>query len=263
MAAISVPNKRSQASWKWGLRLGSLAAFAVGWEILGRSMNSLLMPTFSEMVVALVALLGRNELWQALWVSNQAMVIGFLASLIVGIPLGLIMGRWTQAEKFTDLYLNILLVTPISALIPLFIIALGLGLTSRVLVVFVFAFIYMTVNTRAGLRNIDPSLIEMARSFGANERQMWRKILLPAALPAMMTGVRVGLGRAINGMVIVELLLVAVGVGRLILRYQGDFKAELVYAVVFVVLVEAVLLMDLVKRVEKRLVHWISEAVVE
>lgn len=263
MAAISIPRRRSQAVWKWGLRLGSLTAFAVGWEILGRSMNSLLMPTFSEMAVALVALLGRQELWQALWVSNQAMVIGFLASLIVGIPLGLIMGRWTQAEKFTDLYLNILLVTPVSALIPLFIIALGLGLTSRVLVVFVFTFIYMTVNTRAGLRNIDPGLIEMARSFGANERQMWRKVLLPAALPAMMTGVRVGLGRAINGMVIVELLLVAVGVGRLVLRYQGDFRADLVYAVVFVVLVEAVALMDLVKRLEKRLVHWIAEVVVE
>jgi NitT/TauT family transport system permease protein len=263
MAAISVRNRRSQEVWKWGLRCASLATLALVWEVLGRTMNSLLMPSFSEAMLALVDLIGTPQLWQALWVSNQAMLVGFAASVLVGIPLGLIMGRWPRIEKFADLYLDVLLVTPVSALIPLFIIALGLGLTSRVMVVFVFAFIYITVNTRAGLRNADPSLIEMARSFGANERQLWRNILLPGALPAMMTGIRVGLGRAINGMVIVELLLIAVGVGRLILRFQGRFEAGSVYAVVFVVLVEAVILMDLVRRLEQRLVHWTTEVVVE
>ncbi len=260
---MSIGNKRSQAWWKWGLRLGSLAAFAICWEILARSLNSLLLPTFSDTMAALVKLLGTVELWQAMWISNQALIVGFLASVLIGIPLGLLMGRWQQAEKFADLYVNVLLVTPVSALIPLFIIALGLGLASRVLVVFTFALIYIIVNTRAGLRNIDPGLIEMAHSFGAREGQLWRKILLPGALPAMMTGVRVGLGRAITGMVIVELLLVSVGVGRLILRYQGDFDSDFVYAVVLIVLVEAVLLMDLVKRLEKRLVPWESEVVVE
>jgi len=255
--------RRSQLLWMWGLRLSSLVLLAGVWEYLGRALDSLLLPTFAETMRALVVLLASPEVWRSLWVSNQAMLIGYAASLLVGIPLGLIVGRWQQAEKFTDIYLNILLVTPVSALIPLFIIALGLGLASRVLVVFVFAFIYITVNTRAGLRNVDPNLLEMAHSFGATERQLWQKILLPASLPAMMTGVRVGLGRAINGMIIVELLLVAVGVGRLILRYQGDFQAGKVYAVVLVVLVEAVVLMTLVRRVEKQLVHWITEVVVE
>ncbi|MFQ5855416.1 MAG: ABC transporter permease [Anaerolineae bacterium] len=263
MTTVSVENIHSQSLWKWGLRVGSLAAFATGWEVIGRTLDSLLLPTFSNTMVGLVHLLGTEELWRAVWLSNQAMLIGFLFSLLLGIPLGVLMGRWQEAETFADLYLNVLLVTPMSALIPLFIIALGLGLGSRVMVVFVFAVVIVTVNTRTGLRNINPDLIEMACSFGATERQLWRKILLPGALPAMMTGVRLGLGRAITGMVVVELLLVAVGVGRLILRFQGDFEPAFVYAVVFVVLAEAVLLMELVKRLEERLIPWESEVVVE
>lgn len=264
MTVANIQRKEtSQFFWKWGLRLGSLAVFAAIWEVIGRNINSLLMPTFLETIVALAHLLMTEALWQGLWLSNQAMLIGFAASVVVAIPLGLVMGRWQAAEKFTDLYLNVLLVTPVSALIPLFIIATGLGLLSRVLIVFVFAFVYMTVNTRTGLRTVDPGLIEMAHSFGATESQLWRKILIPAALPAIMTGVRVGLGRAINGMVIVELLLIAVGVGRLILNFQGDFEAGSVYAVVFVVVAEAVLLMELAKRVEKWLIPWESEVTVE
>lgn len=254
---------RSKSLTKWSIRIGSLAAFATIWEIIGRSLDSLLMPTFSDTMVAVVRLLVTKELWSAVWISNQAMFLGFLLALSLGIPLGILMGRWQQAEKFTDLYLNVLLVTPISALIPLFIIALGLGLESRVMVVFLFAFVIIVVNTRTGLRTNDPSLEEMASSFGATEIQLWRKILLPGALPAMMTGVRLGLGRAITGMIVVELLLVAVGVGRLILRFQGDFEASFVYAVIFVVIAEAVLLMETVKRVERWLLPWESEVVIE
>jgi ABC-type nitrate/sulfonate/bicarbonate transport system permease component len=255
--------KRFPTMSKWGLRIGSLVALAIIWEIIGQTLNSLLMPTFLETMEALFRLLGTKELWQAVWRSNQAMLIGFGASLLIGIPLGVLMGRWRQAEKFADLYLNILLVTPMAALIPIFIIAIGLNLGSRVMVVFVFAVVIVTVNSRVGLRNIDPNLVEMARSFGANEKQLWLKVLLPGALPAMMAGVRLGLGRSITGMVVVELLLFAVGVGRLILRFQGNFDAGAVYAVVFVVLAEAVLLMEFVKRVEKWLIPWESEVVVE
>ena len=79
---------------------------------------------------------------------------------------------------------------------------------------------------------VDPNLIEMATSFGATEREIWTKILLPGALPAIMTGIRLGLGRGVTGMVIVELLMVAVGIGNLILRFQGNFSADLLYAVV-------------------------------
>jgi NitT/TauT family transport system permease protein len=145
-------------------------------------------------------------------------------------------------------------------LIPVIILALGLGLASRVLVVFVFTFVFVVVNTRVGLRNVDPGLIEMAHSFGANERQMWLKVLLPGAMPAIMTGVRIGLGRAITGMVTVELLMIATGIGRLMLFFGDHFDSASLYGVVFVVVAEAVILMEVAKRVEQRLIRWKAEA---
>jgi NitT/TauT family transport system permease protein len=249
--------------WKWGLRLASLALVAVAWEYGARIIDSLLLPTFVEAMEALAKLIVAPELWNALWKSNQAMLIGFGAALVVGIPLGLLMGRMRRIEELSDVYLNLILVTPMAPIIPVVILALGLGLVPRSLIVFLFSFVFVVVNTRVGLRNVDSGLIEMARSFGAGERQLWQKVLLPGAFPAIMTGVRIGLGRAITGMVTVELLMVATGIGRLLLFYGDTFQAGYVYAVVFTVLLEAVLLMEVAKRVEKRLAPWNTESAVE
>jgi NitT/TauT family transport system permease protein len=238
---------------KWGLRLLSLTMFLVLWEGVGRSLDSLLLPTASETIATLLRLIRTGELWQALWLSNQALVMGYLAALVIAIPVGLATGRWRQFERPIDLYLNLLLVTPVSALIPLLIMAFGLGTVARAAVVFVYSAPIVAVNTRAGLRSIEPTLIDVAHSFMATEMQLWRKVLLPGALPATISGVRLGLARAISGMVAVELLLISVGLGRLILRYQADFEAASVYAVVLVVLAEAVLLIGSLRWLEKRL----------
>lgn len=252
----------SDAIWRWGLRLGSLALLAGVWEYTGRALHSMLMPTFVEAMAALSKLLFTAQLWNAIWLSNQAMLLGFVSSVALGIPLGLLMGRMRAFEELSDIYLNLILVMPMAPLIPVIILGLGLGLTARVVVVFIFTFVFIVVNTRVGLRNVDSGLIEMAHSFGASERQLWLKVLLPGALPAIMTGVRIGLGRAITGMVTVELLMIATGIGQLLLFFGDRFESGSLYAVVFVVLAEAVLLMEVAKRVETRLIRWRPEAAV-
>ena len=141
----------------------SLVVFACLWEVTARALGSLLMPTFTETMIATVRLLATPELWEALWVSNQAMVLGFALAVLIGIPAGFLMARWHAAEQFINPYLNILLVTPMSALIPIMIMATGLGIVTRVLIVFSFAVVVLVVNTRAGLRTVDPTWIEMAR----------------------------------------------------------------------------------------------------
>src|SRR5207247_5124591 len=187
-------------------------------------------PTFLGTARATVTLLASRELWDALLLSNQSLVLGFLISVGLGVPLGLAMGRFRATEQFTDVYVNILIVTPMAALIPLLLMSLGFTLASRVILVTLFAITMVIVNSRAGVRQVDVALLEMARSFGASEWQIWRRVLLPAALPAIMTGVRIGLGRAITGMVIVELLMVSVGIGNLILRLRGVFEYDRLYA---------------------------------
>ncbi|HEX7588218.1 MAG TPA: ABC transporter permease subunit [Anaerolineae bacterium] len=221
------------------------------------------MPTFTETMIATVRLLATPELWEALWVSNQAMVLGFALSVLIGIPAGFLMARWHAAEQFINPYLNILLVTPMSALIPIMIMATGLGIVTRVLIVFSFAVVVLVVNTRAGLRTVDPTWIEMARSFGASEWQLWRLILLRGSLPAILTGLRLAMARAISGMLFVELLLLALGLGRLILDFQGTFESANLYATVLVIVCEAVGLMQVFKWLEHRAAPWTGQVVVE
>lgn len=247
----------------WTYRLLALLVFGGIWEAYSRLADLLLIPTFSETALSVVALVVDSQYGtlNAFLLSNQALVIGFTIALTSGVALGLGAARFRSIEGFVDPYLNILLVTPMAALIPILIMALGFEITSRVLLVVVFAIPVIIVNSRAGVRQVDPNLIEMATSFGAKEREIWSKILLPGALPAIMTGIRLGLGRGITGMVIIELLMAAVGIGNMILRFQGQFRADLLYGTVVLVVIEALVLVSALRAIERRIAPWANQAV--
>jgi NitT/TauT family transport system permease protein len=245
--------------WEWRRithPLIALALFGGAWELFARQSDSLLIPSFGETLVSLVGLVISPALWYALAISNLALLLGFGLSLVTGIPLGFAIGRYRVLEGLVNPYLTIFLTVPIAGFIPLLLITLGIGLEARVAIVYMFAIVVLVANCRAGVRQVDPSLIEMARGFGASELQIWRRILLPASVPATMAGVRVSLGHAVTGMVVVELLLVAVGIGRLILELQSQFNASGVYASVVVVVVEAVLLISIAEWVGRRAAPW-------
>lgn len=245
--------------WEWRRitrPLLTLALFGGAWEVLARQRDSMLIPTFTETLGSLSALLVSPMLWQALAISNVALLLGFGLSLITGIPLGLAIGRYRILEGLVNPYLTIFLTVPIAGFVPLLLITLGIGLEARVSIVYMFAIVVLVANCRVGVRQVDTTLIEMARSFGASELTIWRRILLPASMPAVMAGVRVALGHAVTGMVVVELLLVAVGIGRLILQLQSEFDAAGVYASVVVVVVEAVLLISAAEWVGRRAAPW-------
>jgi NitT/TauT family transport system permease protein len=235
------------------MRVGTLILITAAWEGLARGVGSLMFPSAMATLVALARLAHDGELWRALWTSNQALLLGYLLAALTGVPLGLLLGRTPRLGAFADVFLDILLFTPMPAVIPLLVMATGLGLETRLLVVFLFAVAIIAVHAAAGARGVDPELVAMARAFGADRVQLCLRVILPAALPAVLAGLRLGLSRAISGMVAVELLLVAVGVGRLIQRFQGDFDAPAIYAVVLVVVAEAVLLTGVLRRAEQRL----------
>ena len=243
---------RGVAASAWFYRVLTLVIGAVAWEVAARSVESILIPTFTETVAAFISLGGDPRLWNALFISNQALVVGFAIALAIGIPLGLAIGRFPTLERITNVYLNILLVAPMAAIIPLLIMSVGLGFTSRVILIVLFAILVMVINSRTGVRQVDPKLIEMARSFGASEVLIWRKILLPGALPAIMSGIRISIGRAVEGMVIVELLMVSVGIGGLILTFRGRFEGEMLFAVIVYVIIEAFVLLAIARWLEAR-----------
>ncbi len=254
----SFTDRIGDSAWTW--RLLVLAVVAVIWQAYAVAVDNLLIPTFTETIEGIVTLVTNPETYEAFLKSNQALFFGFAISLVLGILMGLAAARYRNVEGFIDPYLNILLVTPMAALIPILFMSLGLGLESRVLLVVVFSIPVIIVNARAGIRQVDPALIEMATSYGANERQIWRRILLPGALPAIMTGVRLGVGRAVTGMVIVELLMVSIGIGNIILEARGFFRAGELYGTVVLVVIEALILVSIVRWIERRLAPWARDS---
>ena len=254
----SVWRRAWSSAWTW--RLLTLVVVAAVWQGYATAAGSLLIPTLSDTLKAVADLLTSSEVYRAFLISNQALAVGFAVSVLLGIPIGLATARFPLAERIIDPYTSILVVTPMAALIPILLMALGIGLASRVVLVVVFAIPMVVVNSRAGVRQVDPALIEMARSFGASEREIWRRILLPGALPAVMTGIRLALGRAITGMVIVELLMVSVGIGNLILRFRGFFESGPLYATVILVVFEALVLVNAVRWLERRVAPWAQVA---
>jgi NitT/TauT family transport system permease protein len=238
------------------LRAISLVTVGLVWEAVGRTHNPHLLPPLTRVFSAWIELLLSGQLFQALAVSMQALVLGFLFSVLFGVPLGLLMGRYRRLESFLNIYMTALLTVPMISFIPFLVIAFGLGLQSRVWIVFLFAFVIIAINTTAGVRNVEPSYMEMARSFGARESELFLKVVLPAALPMIMAGVRLGLGRAVLGMVTSELILAVVGFGAMLMTFGASFNSPALFATLLTIILIAVALLSLVQHVDRRLSPW-------
>ncbi len=242
------------------LRLLSLITLGAAWEIAGRTGNARLLPPISKVLSAWFDLLVSGQLFQALGVSLQALTIGFVLSVLFGVPLGLLMGRYRRLEAFLDIYMTALLTVPMISFIPFLVIAFGLGLHSRVWIVFLFAFVIIAINTTAGVRNVDPTLTEMAKSFGAKESELFLKIILPAALPMIMAGIRLGMGRAVLGMVTSEMILAVVGFGAMLMTFSASFNSAALFATILTIVLLAVALLALIQNLDRRLSPWRAAA---
>ncbi|WP_428965683.1 ABC transporter permease [Micromonospora fluostatini] len=238
-----------------GLRCLTLAVLLGAWQVAGTA-GGVGLPSPARTASALAELLADPAFHRALWATNQALVLGFGLAVAVALPLGLLMGRLDLVNRTVRPYLSLLIAVPVIAFIPVIQATLGLTLSARVAVVFLFSVAYVAVNCAVGVRSTDPALVEMARSFGAGRLATIREVILPAAVPGLMAGVRVGLGQALIGMVVAELALVGAGVGSLIAEFQGRFQVASVMAVTLVVVAEGVLLLSLAAWCERRLSRW-------
>ena len=238
------------------LRVLSLITVGLAWEAVGRTQNPHLLPPLSRVLTTWIELLLSGQLFQALGVSLQALVLGFMLSVLFGVPLGLLMGRYRRLESFLNIYMTAMLTVPMISFIPFLVIAFGLGLQSRVWIVFLFAFVIIVINTTAGVRNVDPTFMEMARSFGAREGELFVKVVLPAALPMIMAGIRLGMGRAVLGMVTSEMILAVVGFGAMLMTFGASFNSPALFATLLTIILLAVTLLSLVQFVDRRLSPW-------
>ena len=246
--------KRDPDSLK--IKLITFVIVMVAWEVVGRYVNPLFLASPSAIAVAFVDLVRSGELPEAIAVSLFGFLAGISLAIVVGIAVGVTMGRIRVVEYILEPYVNALYSTPSIALIPLFILWFGIGLASKILIIFALSVFIVIINTFTGVRNLSQSVLDVGGAFGANERQIFRMIILPAALPFIMTGLRLAVGRGILAMIVAEFFTALSGLGGMIVKYGNFFQTAKMFVPIIIVSLLGVLAVELVKRIETRLAPW-------
>jgi ABC-type nitrate/sulfonate/bicarbonate transport system permease component len=251
---LDVPSRtRSKA---WIIRLASMIVVLLLWEVVGRRINPLFMSYPSAIVRAGMAMAASGELAGAMASSFKTLLAGFAAAGVIGIALGLMIGRYRSVDAATDWLVNALYATPLIAVIPLVVLWLGLGDAAKLFVVTMLAVFPVLINTAAGVRNVPRSLIDVGAAFAANERQIFAKIILPAVVPFIMTGLRLGIGRAIIGMVAAEFFTAISGLGGLIVKYGNQYDTASMFVPILILMFMGVALTGLVRKIEDMFAPW-------
>ncbi len=249
------PPPRSK-SRMWMIRLASMVTVMGLWAFAATRANPLFLPSPAAVAKAGATMIATGELAGALLSSVQTVVIGFFIAATVGIVLGLLIGRYRVVDAATDWLINALYATPLVAVIPLVILWLGLGDPAKLFVVTILTVFPVLINTAAGVRNVPQALIDVSTAFAANERQVFVKIILPSAVPYMMTGLRLGIGRAIIGMVVAEFFTAITGLGALIVKYSNRYDTASTFVPILVLMLLGILLTTLVRRAEEHFAPW-------
>jgi NitT/TauT family transport system permease protein len=234
----------------------SIAAGLALWELLARGAQATLVAPPSLVFARLAAGLASGTLPVALAGSLAQLVLGFALAVLIGVPLGLLIGRNPRLAEATEPVLNAIYAVPPVALVPFLLIWFGLFFEARVALVFVMSFFEILVTVAAGARNIDPALLAVGRSFGAGRTQLLASVVFPAALPFLFTALRVGLVRAINGMITAELFLAAVNLGALMKQSAQRFDTAGLLAIVVLLCLLGLVAQEGMKAAEQRLLPW-------
>ena len=238
------------------LRVASVVAFLLLWEWAAWRPISFNFPSPRATVGALAALLASGALLEATLTSMQSLLLGFGGAVLLGVPVGLVMGVVRPVGRVARVYLDLLIALPTAALIPLVILSFGINVLSSAVIVFVFSAPFVTMNAYGGVRDVRPRLVEMARAFDASWGQLLVRIVLPSALPMVLAGIRYALSRAFVGLVVAELLLSPFGLGRLIMTSRSMFEHDRMFATVLWTLLLAGAALTALARLETRLLRW-------
>lgn len=258
--ANDVTKIRSAAGLSRRRRLYSVAIGILLWELVGRYVltNGMLFAPFSEVLSVLWDMTVTGEIWLHIWVSATEFFLGFGLATLVGIAVGVLMGRFAIVRDYVDPWVSILYSSPLVALMPFYLLLFGVGLFSKVAIVFTVSIFPILLNTYVGMRSTDRTLLDVAQSFSCSNFQVFTKIEIPSALPFVITGVRLGLGRGLTGVVVGELFSSQAGVGYLIASAGQSFDAAKVLAGVLLFTGSGYLMMSFLSWLGNVLAPWRS-----
>jgi ABC-type nitrate/sulfonate/bicarbonate transport system permease component len=243
-------------SRKTAVRIVSLVVVLLLWEYYGRRVNPILFTYPWAIARAFVSLVASGELQSYMKESLLVLTYASVLSIIVGVVLGVVMGRFSLVEWATDIYVSALYSTPMVAVVPLIVLWFGFRVPAKVIIVFLFMVFPVLLNTYEGVKNVDRNLQEVARAFCSSERQLWRHLIIPSAIPFIVAGVRLAIGRGLVGMIVAEFYTSVTGLGYMIVRYANAFETDKLFVPIVVVMILGVGLMWLAKWVEGRIAPW-------
>jgi NitT/TauT family transport system permease protein len=263
--ALAPRRRFNPASIGFGSGFVALAAGAIIWEVLGRVWDVPFFPPLSAVLERLFELTAPNgDISKGVILNNLVqsvlnLAVGFAISAIGGVFIGALMGAYPKIGSALDVYVYSLLTAPSLVFAPIFFAAFGATKTreTTIAVIVMYTIFIIIVNTATAIRSVPPSLIEMGRSFGANDRRMFWRIILPSALPLIMAGLRLGSGRAVKGMINGEMFIAVVGLGAVVINQGKRFDAAGVLAVLLVIVILSLFAVKLVQLVDKRLTAWV------
>jgi NitT/TauT family transport system permease protein len=252
----AMQRRRRQALHNLVIRLVSLAIFLALWEVAGASIDPVLFTTPSKVAVAAVGMIGSGELWAALAPSLVVLAMGLTLAIVFGTLIGLALARFRVLDVGLTVYITFLYSIPSVALVPLIVLWAGYETTAKVIILFLFAFFPMVINTYQGVKAVDPKLLEVGHAFRCSERQLWANIVLPGALPFIVTGIRLAVGRGMIGMVLADLYTAISGIGYLIVRTASTFQVDKMFVPIVTLGLLGVTLTAVLRFVETRVAPW-------
>ncbi len=244
---------------RWVITTASVCGALILWEIFGRDVNPVFGSYPSAIAVAFWQLVKSGELGSALIESLQPFLVGYFLAIAIGVPVGLIIGRFRWAEAAFGIYITAGYAMPLVALVPLLVLWLGLGFAVKAAVVFLMALFPICINTWLGVTAVPKTLIEVGKSFVAPPMVILRRIVLPATLPYIMAGVRLAVGRAVVAMVIAEFFTTISGLGAVIINSANNFDTATMFVPIIILMVMAIGLNSLIGWVEGKVAPWQAE----
>jgi NitT/TauT family transport system permease protein len=238
--------------------VSSVLMFLIVWQAVAsaRLVPPLFLPGPLDIVDAFVVLFAQGEIWNDILVSGQELVYGYALAVLVALPLGLMMGWYRRLDYALDPFVSFFYSTPRVALLPLLILWLGIGIWSKIAVVFLGSFFPIVINTIAGVRNLDAGLIKTSRSFGATDAQIFRTLALPGSVPFILAGLRLGVGHALIGVVVGELVAAQAGIGLMMAKAGATFQTAKVFAGLIIVAGTGIVLTGILQHIERRFQAW-------
>lgn len=242
------------------VRAAAVALFFAGWEILGREIDPIFLAPPTAILAAANELLWDGSLLVAMKQTLPPFLTGLVLTIVIGVTLGIAMAQWPIVEWILDPFVNAFYAIPRIALVPLVILWVGLEFAGKVTILVSSAVFPIIVNTYAGVKDVRGSMLEIGRAYGATEAQIFFKITLPASVPFIMAGIRLGVGLAIIGIIIAEFFTAITGLGGMIVEFANNFATAKLFVPVIVIALIGILLTEFVSWVERRLSGWrISE----